>query len=331
MSKERYIFMKIRIGIVGYGNIGRGVEKVIPQNPDTELAAVFVRKNPERTIIKTPGARVYTFNDAKDLTDKIDVIILCCGSATDLPEEGPKYAAMFNTVDSFDTHAVIPQYFEKINKAAANKTAVIAAGWDPGIFSAMKMLSEAILPDGATYSFWGPGVSQGHSNAIRKVAGVKDAVQYTIPSEKAVKEVRSGTNPQLTTRQKHTRECYVVPEENADLAKIENDIKTMPYYFADYDTTVHFITEEELLKNHSKMPHAGLVFRGGNTGENKHMMEFSLKLDSNPEFTACNLVAYARAAARMSKEGNFGAKTVFDVPLSYLSPKDGITLIRELL
>ena len=323
--------MKIRIGIAGYGNIGKGVEKAISQNPDMELKAVFTRRDPDKLIIDTPGVKVYGFDEAESMKDKIDVVILCVGSAKDLPEWGPQFAKIFNTVDSYDTHAKVSEYLESMNQAAVNTTAIISAGWDPGIFSVFKLMAGAVLPVGADYTFWGRGVSQGHSEAIRRVEGVKNAAQYTVPYEDAVNEVRSGSNPQLTARQKMLRECYVVAEENADLEKIENEIKNIPYYFADYNTIVHFITEEELLKNHSKMPHAGFVFRSGNTGENKQIMEFSLKLDSNPEFTASVLVAYARAAYRMSKEGNFGAKTVLEIPLTYLSPKDGGTLIKELL
>ena len=325
--------MKIRIGIAGYGNIGKGVEKAVSQNPDMELTAVFIRpgKDPKNYRIDTPGVIVCSSDDAESMKDKIDVVILCVGSAKDLPEWGPQFAKIFNTVDSYDTHAKVSEYLKNMNNAAVNTTAVISAGWDPGIFSVFKLMSGAILPEGADYTFWGRGVSQGHSEAIRRVAGVKNAVQYTVPYEDAVKEVRSGTNPQLTARQKMLRECYVVAEENADLDRIENEIKNIPYYFADYNTVVNFITEEELLKNHSKMPHAGFVFRSGNTGENKHIMEFSLKLDSNPEFTASVLVAYARAAYRLAKEGSFGAKTVLDVPLIYLSPKDSDTLVKELL
>lgn len=327
---------KIKIGIVGYGNIGRGVETAIKQNADTELVAVFTRRSPERLKINTPGAKVIAMQDAKEYADKIDVMILCGGSATDLPEQGPEFASMFNTIDSFDTHAKIPEYFEKVDKAAAasNKTSIISVGWDPGLFSMMRMLSGAILPVGNDYTFWGKGVSQGHSDAIRRVAGVKNAIQYTIPIQAAVESVRNGENPELSTRQKHLRECFVVAEEGADKAQIEKDIKTMPNYFADYDTVVHFVTEDELKKDHSKMPHGGFVFRTGKTGNeavNNHIIEFSLKLDSNPEFTANVLVAYARAAVRMNKEGNFGAKSVFDVPLAYLSSKSGAELIKELL
>jgi len=329
--------MKIRIGISGYGNIGKGVEKAILQNPDMELAAVFTRRDPEKLIINTPGVKVYNIDEAENMTDKIDVVILCGGSSKDLPEQGPKFVSMFNTVDSFDTHAKIPEYLEMMNKAAINKTAVISAGWDPGLFSMMRMMSGAILPDGADYTFWGRGVSQGHSDVIGMLDGVKKtnekkfAVQYTVPYEDAVNEVRSGSNPQLTARQKMLRECYVVAEDGADRAKIESEIKNMPNFFADYNTIVNFITEEEFVKNHSKMPHGGLVFRSGKTGENKQIMEFSLKLESNPEFTASVLVAYARAAYRLSQEGNFGAKTVLDVPLIYLSPKERNMLVKELL
>jgi diaminopimelate dehydrogenase len=329
--------MKIRIGIAGYGNIGKGVEKVIAQNPDMELVAVFTRREPEKLLINTPGVTVYNIDEAVNMTDKIDVMVLCGGTAKDLPEQGPKFVALFNTVDTFDTHAKIPEYLESVNKAAKNKTAIISTGWDPGLFSMMRMVYEAVLPDGVNYVFYGRGVSQGHSDAIATVEGVKKssekkyAVQYTVPYEDAINEVRSGSNPQLTARQKMLRECYVVAEDGADLVRIENEIKNMPNFFADYNTVVNFITEEELIKNHSKMPHGGFVLRSGKTGENKQIMEFSLKLDSNPEFTASVLLAYARAAYRMSQEGNFGAKTVLDIPLTYLSPKDRDTLIKELL
>ncbi|EPR11864.1 diaminopimelate dehydrogenase [Ruminiclostridium papyrosolvens] len=327
---------KVRIGIVGYGNIGKGVEAAIRQNSDTELVAVFTRRNPESVVLKTPGVKVVEIKDAEKYKNDIDVMILCGGSATDLPEQGPEFAAMFNIVDSFDTHAKIPEYFEKVNKAAAaaNKTAVISVGWDPGLFSMIRMLSGAILPEGNDYTFWGKGVSQGHSDAIRRVTGVKNAIQYTIPIDDAVESVRNGKNPELSTRQKHLRECFVVAVEGVDKAKIEADIKNMPNYFADYDTIVHFVSEEELKSNHSRMPHGGFVFRSGKTGidtVNNHIIEFSLKLDSNPEFTANVLVAYARAAARMNGEGSYGAKTVFDVPLSYLSAKSHAELIKGLL
>lgn len=327
---------KIRIGIVGYGNIGRGVEAAIEQNKDTELVAVFTRRAPEDLTIKTPNVKVINVEDAEKYVNDIDVLILCGGSATDLPEQGPKFAAMFNTVDSFDTHAKIPEYFEKINKSAtaANKTCIISVGWDPGLFSMIRMLSGAVLPEGNDYTFWGKGVSQGHSDAIRRVTGVKNAIQYTVPIEAAVNSVRNGENPELSTRQKHLRECYVVAQEGADKAQIETTIKNMPNYFSDYETTVNFITDDELKSKHSKMPHGGLVFRSGKTGiekENSHVIEFSLKLDSNPEFTGSVLVAYARAAVRLNKEANIGAKSVFDVPLSYLSEKSNAELIKSLL
>ena len=326
---------KLKIGIIGYGNIGRGVEAAIKQNPDTELFAVFTRRSPESIKINTPGAKVLNISEASNYRNDIDVMILCGGSATDLPEQGPEFAKMFNTVDSFDTHAKIPEYFEKVdeNALSAGKTSIISVGWDPGLFSMIRMLSGAALPDGKDYTFWGKGVSQGHSDAIRRVNGVKNAIQYTIPYESAIESVRKGENPELSTRQKHMRECFVVAEDNADKAQIEADIKNMPNYFADYDTVVHFISEEELKKNHSKMPHGGFVFRSGTTGDgaNNHVIEFSLKLDSNPEFTGSILVAYARAASRMNKEGMKGAKTVFDVPLSYLSPKSGSELRKNLL
>ena len=325
---------KVRIGIVGYGNIGRGVEAAIKQNQDTELVAVFTRRSPENLKINTSSAKVVAINEAVNYKNDIDVMILCGGSATDLPEQGPEFAAMFNMVDSFDTHAKIPEYYEEVNKAAtaADKVGVISVGWDPGLFSMIRMMSGAILPVGNDYTFWGKGISQGHSDAIRRVEGVNDAKQYTIPMDEAVQSVRNGENPELTTRQKHLRECFVVAEDGADKVKIEETIKNMPNYFADYDTVVHFISQEELDKNHSKMPHGGFVFRSGMTGEgNKHIIEFSLKLDSNPEFTANVLLAYARAAYRMNKEGLKGAKTVFDVPLSYLSEKPYEQLIKDLL
>ncbi|MHC1720569.1 MAG: diaminopimelate dehydrogenase [Clostridiaceae bacterium] len=327
---------KIRIGIVGYGNIGRGVEAAVKQNPDVELVAVFTRRSPENLKINTPQAKVVSFADAEKYVGNIDVMVLCGGSATDLPEQGPHFAKMFNTIDSFDTHAKIPDYFDKVNESAlsSGKTSIISVGWDPGLFSIIRMLSGVVLPNGNDYTFWGKGVSQGHSDAIRRVKGVKNAVQYTVPFETAIGSVRKGENPELSTGEKHWRECFVVAEENADKAAIETEIKSMPNYFSDYDTVVHFISEEELKKNHSKMPHGGFVFRSGSTGdssENRHIIEFSLKLDSNPEFTASILVAYARAAFRMNKEGNKGAKTVFDVPVSYLSPKSGSELRKNLL
>jgi len=331
--------MKIRVGIVGYGNIGKGIEQVIKQNPDIELAAVFTRRTPENLKINTQGVPVYSLDKAESMTDKIDVMILCGGSSKDLPEQTPKLAALFNTVDSFDTHAKIPEYLEQVNKAAVNKTAVISVGWDPGLFSMMRMFTGAVLPDGSTYTFWGHGLSQGHSEAIRRVDGIKArksdglklAAQYTVPNKQAMERVRNGENPELSVRDKHLRDCYVVPEDSADLERIEREIKNMPDYFEPYDTRVSFISVEEFEANHTKMPHGGFVFRSGSTGENKHIIEFALKLESNPEFTASIMLAYARAAVRMSGEGNFGAKTVFDVPLSYLSPTDRAILIKELL
>ncbi len=327
---------KIKIGIVGHGNIGKGVENAIKQNPDTELVAVFTRRPPESIQLLTPKAEAKPITDVEKYRDKIDVMILCGGSATDLPEQGPQFAAMFNTVDSYDTHARIPEYYGRVDESAkaAGKTSIISVGWDPGLFSMLRMLSGAIMPEGKDYTFWGKGVSQGHSDAIRRVQGVKNGIQYTIPIESAVAEVRKGTNPQLSTRQKHLRECFIVPEPGADLEQISNDIKNMPNYFIDYDTVVHFISEAELKQNHSQMPHGGFVFRTGATGENlanKHIIEFSLKLDSNPEFTANVLIAYARAAYRMNKAGNLGAKTVFDVPLAYLSAQSNLELIKNLL
>lgn len=301
-----------------------------------ELVAVFTRRAPETLTIETATAKVEHMDALLNYKGIIDVMILCGGSATDLPVQGPELAANFNTIDSFDTHARIPEYFESVNEKAleAGTTSIISVGWDPGLFSMIRMMSGAILPVGEDYTFWGKGVSQGHSDALRRVEGVKNAIQYTIPMDEAVESVRRGDNPKLTTRQKHLRECFVVAEEGADLAAIENTIKTMPNYFADYDTIVNFVSEEELKANHSKMPHGGFVFRTGVTGleeENKQIIEFSLKLDSNPQFTANVLVAYARAAVRMNKEGMKGAKSVFDVPLSYLSAKSNLELMRDLL
>ena len=293
--------MSIRIGIMGYGNLGRGIECAIRQNPDMELAAVFTRRDPKTVSILTDGAAVCSVSEAEDWKDKIDVMILCGGSATDLPEQTPKYASMFNVVDSFDTHARIPEHFANVDAAAkqSGKTGIISVGWDPGMFSLNRLYANAILPDGKDYTFWGKGVSQGHSDAIRRVEGVKDARQYTIPVEAALDAVRNGENPELTTREKHTRECFVVLEEGADAAKVKAEIKNMPNYFSDYDTTVHFISQEELDKNHSGIPHGGFVLRSGKTGwegEHSHLIEYSLKLDSNPEFTSSVLIAYARAA-----------------------------------
>ena len=328
--------MTIRVGILGYGNLGRGVECALQQNPDMELAAVFTRRDPESVKILTEGVKVYRIDEAESMGDQIDVMILCGGSATDLPVQTPKYAEMFNVVDSFDTHAKIPEHFADVDAAAkkGGHVALISAGWDPGMFSLNRLYAECVLPEGKNYTFWGKGVSQGHSDAIRRVAGVKDARQYTIPVDAALEAVRSGSNPELTTRQKHTRECFVVAEEGADLARIENEIKTMPNYFDEYDTTVHFITEEELMRGHAGIPHGGFVIRSGKTGwnrENSHVIEYSLKLDSNPEFTSSILVAYARAVVRMAKEGQTGCKTVFDVAPAYLSSKSGEELRKEML
>ena len=326
---------KIRIGIVGYGNIGRGVEQSIKRNDDMELKAVFTRRDPASVKIQTEGAEVKHFDDMEAMKDDIDVMILCGGSATDLPVIGPKVAASFNTIDSFDTHAKIPEYFANVDKAAkeGKNVSIISVGWDPGMFSLNRLYAESILVQGSTYTFWGKGVSQGHSDAIRRIEGVKNGIQYTVPIEAAVDQVRSGSEPELTTRQKHLRECYVVAEEGADKAAIEEAIKTMPNYFDEYDTTVTFITEEELKENHSKMPHGGFVIRTGETGceGNKHVIEYSLKLDSNPEFTSCVIVAYARAAYRLYQEGQRGCKTVFDIAPAYLSAKDGAELRRTLL
>ena len=327
---------KIRIGIVGYGNIGRGVEQSIKRNDDMELKAVFTRRDPASVKIQTEGAEVKHFDDMEAMKDDIDVMILCGGSATDLPVIGPKVAASFNTIDSFDTHAKIPEYFANVDKAAkeGKNVSIISVGWDPGMFSLNRLYAESILVQGSTYTFWGKGVSQGHSDAIRRVEGVKDGKQYTIPVEAALEAVRNGEDPELTTRQKHTRECFVVLEEGADAKKVEEEIKTMPNYFSDYDTTVHFISQEELDRDHSKIPHGGFVLRSGCTGwekENKHIIEYSLKLDSNPEFTSSVLVAYARAAYKLSKEGQSGCKTVFDIAPTYLSAKSGDELRASLL
>ncbi|HNX63989.1 MAG TPA: diaminopimelate dehydrogenase [Oscillospiraceae bacterium] len=325
---------KIRIGILGYGNLGKGVEYAIKPNSDMELVAVFTRRSPESLSILTKTAEVKSISEAADYKGKIDVMILCGGSATDLPEQGPEYAAMFNTIDSFDTHAKIPEYFKAVDKSAKEngKTAIISVGWDPGMFSINRLYGNAILSEGKDYTFWGKGVSQGHSDAIRRVEGVLDGKQYTIPVESAIEQVRSGSNPELTTRQKHLRECFVVAKDGADKAKIEETIKNMPNYFSDYDTTVHFISKEELDKNHSGIPHGGFVLRSGVTGENtKQLIEYSLKLGSNPEFTASVLIAYARAAYRFSKEGATGAKSVFDVPPAYLSSKTNEEILASLL
>ena len=320
---------KIKIGIVGYGNIGRGVEQAIKRNDDMELKAVFTRRDPKTVAIQTETAEVKPFDDMAAMKDQIDVMILCGGSATDLPVIGPKVAASFNTIDSFDTHAKIPEYFANVDKAAkeGGNIGIISVGWDPGMFSLNRLYAESILVQGSTYTFWGKGVSQGHSDAIRRIEGVKNAIQYTVPIEAAVDQVRSGSEPELTTRQKHLRDCYVVAEEGADKAAIEQAIKNMPNYFDEYDTTVNFISEEELKANHSKMPHGGFVIRTGKTGceGNKHVIEYSLKLDSNPEFTGSVLVAYARAAYRLSKNGESGARSVFDIApamLSQMTPEE---------
>lgn len=326
----------MKIGIIGYGNLGRGIECGIRQNADMELAAVFTRRDPKDVKILTEGVPVYPIDEIEKMQGKLDVVVLCGGSATDLPKQTPEYAKYFNVVDSFDTHARIPEHFEKVDEAAkkSGHVALISCGWDPGMFSLNRLYANAILPEGKDYTFWGKGVSQGHSDAIRRVEGVKDGKQYTIPVEGALKEVRSGSNPELTTRQKHLRECFVVAEEGADKEKIEETIKNMPNYFADYDTTVHFISEEELKRDHSGIPHGGFVFRTGATGfekEHKHIIEYSLKLDSNPEFTASVILAFARAVNRLHKEGQKGCKTVFDVAPAYLSPKSGKELRKELL
>ncbi len=328
--------MAIRIGILGYGNLGRGIECAVKQNADMELTAVFTRRAPESVKILTPDVPVYHVDEAVAKKDEIDVLILCGGSATDLPIQTPEYAKYFNVVDSFDTHARIPEHFGNVDAAAkeGGNVALISVGWDPGMFSLNRLYANAILPDGKDYTFWGKGVSQGHSDAIRRVEGVKDGKQYTIPVESALEAVRSGENPELTTRQKHIRECFVVAEEGADLARIEQEIKSMPNYFADYDTTVHFISEEELAAEHSGIPHGGFVIRSGKTGwngEHQHIVEYSLKLDSNPEFTASVITAYARAAYRMQKEGQKGCKTVFDVAPAYLSSSSADELRAHLL
>ena len=326
----------MKIGIMGYGNLGRGIECAIKQNPDMELAAVFSRRDPSTVKILTEGVKVYPVDDAVKMKDEIDVLILCGGSATDLPVQTPEYAKYFNVVDSFDTHARIPEHFANVD-AAANENgniAVISCGWDPGMFSLNRLYANCILPQGNDYTFWGKGVSQGHSDAIRRVEGVKNGKQYTIPVEAALEKVRNGENPELTTRDKHIRECFVVAEEGADKARIEKEIKEMPNYFADYDTIVHFITEEELARDYSGIPHGGFVIRSGKTGwneEHNHIIEYSLKLDSNPEFTASVIVACARAAYRMKKEGMTGCKTIFDIAPAYMSPFDGAELRAHML
>ena len=321
----------IRIGIVGYGNIGRGVEKAVVAAPDMRLSAVFTRRDPGSVRLAHSFVPVLLQSEAESKVGEIDVLILCGSSSNDLMEQGPLFASMFNIVDSYDTHAKIPEYLRAVDDAAKNTTAVISAGWDPGLFSIMRAISGAALPDGASYTFWGSGVSQGHSTAVRSIEGVKYAVQYSVPVDSAVDAVRSGARPQLAPGQLHKRICYVVAESGADTSAIENTIKTMPNYFADYDTTVNFIDESDFLANHTNMPHGGMVLHSGRTGDNEHMMEFSLRLDSNPEFTGSVMVAYARAAFRLARDKSFGAKTVFDIPLYYLSEKDRPTLIKELL
>ena len=327
--------MRIRVGILGYGNLGRGVEAAIAQNDDMELVGVFTRRDPASVKIATAGVSVYHSDDAEKMQNQIDVMVICGGSATDLPNLTPKYAELFNVVDSFDTHANIPVHFAAVDAAAkkGGKVGLISCGWDPGMFSLNRVYANAILPQGKDYTFWGRGVSQGHSDAIRRLDGVLDARQYTCPVEAAVNSVRAGENPELTTRQKHTRECFVVAEEGADLERIAQQIKTMPNYFADYDTTVTFVSEEELKAEHSKMPHGGFVIRTGETGRegNKHVIEYSLKLDSNPEFTSSVLVAYARAAYRLASNGDCGAKTVFDIAPGLLSMKSAEQLRKEIL
>ncbi len=327
---------KIRVGIVGYGNLGRGVEAALKLNTDMELVAVFTRRAPAALKIHSQSVEVVAVDDAGEFVNRLDVLILCGGSATDLPEQGPYFARLFNTVDSFDTHAKIPEYYAAVNKAAkeSGKTAAICIGWDPGLFSLNRMVAEAILPDGKEYTFWGRGVSQGHSDAIRRVPGVKNGIQYTIPVDKAIEKVRKGENPLLATKEKHLRQCFVVAEEGADREQIAAEIKAMPNYFAEYETTVTFISEDELRENHSGMPHGGFVIRSGRTGftaETSQIVEFSLKLESNPEFTASVLVAYARAVVRLNREGQTGAKTVFDVPPGYLSVRAAEDLRRDLL
>lgn len=327
--------MAIKIGILGYGNLGKGIECAAKQNDDMELKAVFTRRDPSQVKTLT-GVPVYHIDEAIGMKDDIDVLILCGGSATDLPVQTPEYAKYFNVIDSFDTHAKIPEHFENVDKAAKenNNIGIISVGWDPGMFSLNRLYAGAILSDGEDYTFWGKGISQGHSDAIRRIDGVKDGKQYTIPVPEALDAVRRGENPTLTTREKHTRECWVVAEDGADKAKIEQEIKSMPNYFADYDTTVNFISEEELKANHSGIPHGGVVIRCGKTGlngENTHIIEYSLKLDSNPEFTASVLIAYARAAYRLNKEGQTGCKTVLDIPPAYLSKQSGEELRKTLL
>lgn len=327
--------MSIKIGILGYGNLGKGIEAGIKYNEDMELVAIFTRRNPKDLKVNT-DTKVVSVNEIENWKDKIDVMILCGGSATDLPVQSPKYAKMFNIIDSFDTHAKIPEHYKNVDKSAkeGKNIALISCGWDPGAFSLNRLMAESFLPQGNTYTFWGTGVSQGHSDAIRRIAGVKNAIQYTVPITESINKVRNGENPELTTREKHLRECYVVLEEGADLKKVEEEIKTMPNYFADYKTIVHFITEEELKDKHSKMPHGGFVIRSGKTGldeDTKQIIEYSLKLESNPEFTASVILAYARAVYKLSQNGETGAKTVFDIAPALLSKKTNEELLEKIL
>lgn len=325
---------KIRIGILGYGNLGRGVELAIRQNPDMELAAIFTRRNPSSVKPVTPGAWVFPVSDVEKHTGEVDVMILCGGSATDLPEQGPRYSRLFHTVDSFDTHAKIPEYFSRMDQSAGESghVSLLSVGWDPGLFSISRLFGAAVLPQGKNYTFWGRGVSQGHSDAIRRIEGVADAKQYTVPVEEALEQVRQGVQPELSPRQMHTRECYVVAEEGADKAEIQRQIQEMPNYFSDYDTTVHFISQAELDRDHHAMPHGGFVLRSGITAaDTPQLMEYSLKLGSNPEFTSSVLICYARAAWRLAQEGRKGAMTVLDVPPAYLSAQSGEELRKTLL
>lgn len=326
----------MKIGILGYGNLGKGVECAIRQNDDMELACIITRRDPKSITPLTEGVKVYSVEEIESLKDQIDVLVLCGGSATDLPKQTPEYAKYFNVIDSFDTHARIPEHFANVDRVAKENghVALISCGWDPGMFSLMRLYGCSVLPEGNDYTFWGKGVSQGHSDAIRRVKGVKNGKQYTIPVDSALEAVRAGENPTLTTRQKHTRECFVVADEGADLAQIEKTIKEMPNYFDEYDTTVHFISEDEFEKEHAGIPHGGFVFRTGVTGlnkENKHVIEYSLKLDSNPEFTSSVILAFARAINRLSKEGVSGCKTVFDIAPAYLSPLSGEELRAHML
>lgn len=326
----------MKIAILGYGNLAKGVESAVRQNDDIELKYVFTRRDPSTVLVKTEGVEVKSVDEIGSYKDRIDVLVLCGGSATDLPEMTPKYAKDFNVIDSFDTHAKIPEHFAKVDEAAkeGGHIALISCGWDPGMFSVMRLFGNALLPDGNDYTFWGRGVSQGHSDAVRRIKGVKNAKQYTIPVPEALAKVRAGEDPVLTTRQKHTRECFVVAEDGADLEKIENEIKTMPNYFDEYDTTVHFISQEEFDRDHGGIPHGGSVIRTGTTGfdkENRHVVEFSLKLDSNPEFTASVLLAYTRAIYRLHKEGQMGCRTVFDIAPAYLIASTGDEIRAHLL